>query len=217
MANNPGMSAPNVRTASRRGRVNVPGMAGAVWWPLFDKQTLAAAAVAQQTFFAVPIGQAGKTATDTNMELAGQIPSGQRFIITGVGVHILPGGSPSVGDASAGVAANNEFINDVYAVVKTARLKLTIGAKDYVNHGPLMRFPPANRIDGHAAAATTVAATNVAVSYGAAAGQMFPTFDTELVAGQNFSVTLFDLPALPSTVAGTVIVDLYGWLYRNAQ
>lgn len=213
----PGMSAPTVRSVSNRARVNVPNLAGAVWWPLFDKQVLAATAVGQQTFFAVPIGQGGKTATDTNMELAGQIPAGQRFIITGIGVHIFPGVLPGVGSAAAGVAAVNGFANDVYSVLRTGRLKLTIGAKDYVNHGPLMRFPPANRLDTDAANATTVAATTMNFAYAAACGSAFATFDTELMANQNFSVTLFDLPALPSTVAGTVVVDLYGWLYRNAQ
>jgi len=212
-----GLKAPSVRSATKAGQVMVGGLAGAVWWPLFDKQTLAATAVGSQQFFAVPKGQGGKTETDTNMELAGQIPAGQRFLATGIGLDIFPGLDITSASADAGVAAVNEFANDIYAVCKTGRLKLQIGSKDYCNHGPLMRFPSVNRLEVQTSAASTVAATTALGSYAAPTGMHFSIEQAIMEAGTNFSVTLFDLPALPSGVAGHIVVNIYGWLYRNAQ
>lgn len=215
MAQQPtGQMAPSVRSVTSRGSVNVPGMAAGAWWPLFDYQTLAATATTEQQFFAVPKGQSGKTATDTNMELAGQIPAGQRFVITGVGIEILP----AVDISQTGVDGTvNDFANDVYAVLSTGRLKLTIGSKDYINHGNLFKFPPLNRLDAQTAVSTTVTTTTLKDAYGVGIGAPFATVDTVLMASQNFGVTLFDLPALPSGVAAKIGVNLYGWLYRNAQ
>lgn len=214
MATLPGMIAPDVRSATNRGRVNVPGMAGAVWWPLFDRQTVTAAAAAQQTFFSVPIGSAGKTETDTNMELSGQIPAGRRFVITGIGLDFFAG----VDVAQTGAAAAlNAYANDVHAFFSSGRLKLTIGSKDYCNHGPLMRFPSVNRLDFDTSVAMTGTDQSLTNSYGTAVGRGFVTMDTVLMANQNFSVTIFDRAALPSTSDGSLYVSLYGWLYRNAQ
>jgi hypothetical protein len=217
MSNNRGLRAPSVRSATNRGRITAGNMAGASWWPLFDKQVLSATAVSSQQFFAVPKGQSGKTATDTNMDLAGQIPAGQRFSMTGIGIDVLPSSDITEASADAGVAALNQFANDVYAVLKTGRLKFTIGSKDYIDHGPLLRFPSVNRLDVQTSSATTAAATTALGSYAAGAGMHFSVEETILMANQNFSVTLFDLPALPSGVAGDIVVSLYGWLYRNAQ
>lgn len=217
MSGQPGVRVPSVVQATNRGRVNVPGMAGAVWWPLFDFQALSATAASQQTFFSVPIGSGGKTATDTNMKLSGQIPAGQRFFCTGVGLDIFPGVDPVQASAAAGTAAVNEFANDIYAVLQTGRLKFTIGSKDYCDHAPLMRFPSVNRLDVQSSAATTVAATTMLANYAAGAGAHFPMIETTLEANQNFSVTLYDLPALPSGQDGVIGVSLYGWLARNAQ
>lgn len=215
MNNVPGMRAPSVRSASNRSRVNVAGMAGAVWWPLFDSQILPAAGATSMKFFAVPIGQAGKTATDTNMELAGQIPAGQRFIITGAAVHLYPD-IPVVQET---VDELGQQANIVYDILKGGRLTLQIGSKNYIDHGPLMRFPPQNHLEVNAAMSLTTAAAEAIGSsvYAAAKGPTFPTFDSELVANQNFSVTLHDLAANTSDTEVRVVVDLLGWLYRNAQ
>lgn len=209
-----GLKAPNIRNITRRAAVNVPGLAGAVWWPLYDYQTYANAGVSSQQFFAVPKGQAGKTETDTNMELAGNIPAGQRFIVTGVGIDFYPGVEPDQVNVGASV---NDFANDVYAVMQTGRLKLTIGSKDYINHGSLMKFPPVNRLGHSGAVATTAAATGLVSAYASVTGQEFATVDATIMANQNFSVTLYDLAALPSATDARIGVNLYGWLYRNAQ
>lgn len=211
-----GLGAPKVGRITQEASVNVPGMAGAVWWPLFDYQTYNAAGTTVQQFFAVPKGQGGKTETDTNMELAGQIPAGQRFVITGVGVDFYPGVDPSLdGD---GTAVNN-FINDVYALGSNGRLKLTIGSKDYVNHGSLLKFPPTNRlaVESSGAIDNAAAAESFSTGYASFSGREFSVVDAVLMANQNFNVNIYDLPALPSTVDARIGINLYGWLYRNAQ
>lgn len=217
MASQRGLNAPSVKAATLRGRVTSPNLVGATWWPLFDSQVLAAAGAQSQTFFAQPIGQGGKTATDTNMELAGQIPAGQRFFMTGIGLDVFPDLDIDQASAAAGVAAVNEFANDVYAVLKTGRLRFQIGSKNFIDHGPLMRFPSVNKLEVQSSQATTAASTTALTSYAAASGMVFTTEQTIIEASQNFNVTLFDLPALPSGVDGRIVVSLYGWLYRNAQ
>ena len=64
--------------------------------PLYDTNTILAAGATNLTYFAQPIGQGtsafgaagqAKTLADTNMDLAGQLPSGQNFKILGFRVQ----------------------------------------------------------------------------------------------------------------------------------
>ncbi len=201
-----GLSVQSPQSAFKRARVNIPGYGEAIYQPLYDYQTLAATAVAQQRFFQVPQGQSGKVLADTNMELAGQIPKGQAFLITGIQVEILPG------VAINGTTAS-KFADDIYTVSKGGALKLTIGSKDFVVQGNLAKFPPVNRLALDSA--TTVATDRY--SYAVVAGREFSVADLLLESNQNFNVTLLDLAALPSASPGRIGVTLNGFLYRNAQ
>jgi len=49
-------------------------------WTYYDTYKLVAAATTY-TFFAVPLGQAGKNLADTNWELSGVLPQGQQFTV----------------------------------------------------------------------------------------------------------------------------------------
>lgn len=59
--------------------------------PLYDTATIVAAGTTQLAYFATPLGQGtgafaaagAKTLADTNMDLAGQLPSGQNFKVLG--------------------------------------------------------------------------------------------------------------------------------------
>lgn len=194
----------------KRGRVNIPGMQETIWQPLYDYQTKTAAATASQRFFIDPIGSGGKTIADTNMELSGQIPKGQVFMITGIQVELYPG----VGLAGA---AASEFQDDIMAFYQDGALKLKIGSKDFVVQGNLMKFPPVNRLAVDSAVATTVAATTINYSYACAAGREFSVAGLTLESNQNFSVELLELAALPSGQAARLGVTLNGYLGRNAQ
>lgn len=201
-----GLMAPNVQKAIQDASVNISGKVETIYQPLYDYQTLSATAVAQQTFFQTPVGQGGKSLSDTNMELAGQLPKGQNFLITGIQVEVLPAADPT--NATIG-----SFINDVYEVTKGGVLVLRIGSKEYVRQGNLMKFPPVNRIQADAATGLTAESTQ----YAAACGREFSVVDLLLTSNQNFSVELRDLPALPSGVAGRIGITLNGYLMRNAQ
>lgn len=201
-----GLKVKSPARAFKQNRVNLPGYGEAIYNPLYDYQTLAATAVAQQRFFQVPIGQSGKTLSDTNMELAGNLPKGQAFLVTGLQVEVLPG------VAINGTTAS-KFADDVYTVLKGGSLKFTIGSKDFVVQGNLMKFSPVNRL---AMDSSTTVGTDRYV-YAVGAGREFQIADLLLESSQNFNVTLFDLPALPSATPGRIGVTLNGFLYRNAQ
>lgn len=204
-----GLQRANVRKAFDTSRVNLPGIVETIWQPIYDYQTLAATAVATQSFFQLPIGQSSKTVVDTNMDLAGQLPKGQAFQITGIQVEILPGVT------IAGTTVDSAFADDVYTVLKTGALQLSIGSKAYVTQGNLMKFAPVNRLGGFAALATT--ADEASLLYCQSTGREFAVADLLLESSQNFKVDLIGLPALPSTTAGRVGVTLNGYLFRNAQ
>ncbi len=206
MARQRGLNRPSVQRAFATSRVNIPDAVESIYQPLYDYQTLAATAVASQSFFQVPVGQSSKTIADTNMSLAGQLPKGQTFQITGIQVEILP-----TGNVDHGTGTN--FGDDCYAVYKAGALVLTIGSKDYVTQGNLMKFPPINRMAG-------VASTGLVtqqIQYFTAAGREYSVADLLLESSQNFSVTILELPALPSAAAGVIGVTLNGFLFRNAQ
>lgn len=204
-----GLARPSIRQAFTADRVNIPGKVEALWQPLYDYQTLAATAVATQSFFQVPIGQSSKTIVDTNMDLAGQLPKGQAFQITGIQVEVLPGVT------IASTTADNAFADDVYTVLRTGALELIIGSKSYTTQGNLLKFAPVNRLGGFAAAATT--ADESSYLYAQSTGREYSVADLLLESSQNFKVNLIGLPALPSTAAGRVGVTLNGFLHRNAQ
>lgn len=192
----------------KRGRVNIPGMAETIWQPLYDYQTKVAGATAVQRFFVDPVGTAGKTFSDTNMELSGQIPKGQVFMITGIQVEFYPG--VAIGDVNA-----SEYANDVAALYNGGYLRLKIGSKDFVVQGNLMKFPPVNRLAVAAAAADSTG--TISYLYAVAAGREYSVAGLTLESNQNFSVELLDMAALPSTQPGRLGVTLNGYLGRNAQ
>lgn len=205
-----GLKNQSFQRAMDSSRVNLPGVVESIWQPLYDYQTLLAAGATSQAFFQVPIGQSGKTLTDTNMELAGQIPKGQTFQITGVQVELYPG-------VDVDAAARNQFANDVYNFYKTGSLILRIGSKEFIRQGNLMSFPPVSRLAGDSSVTTTVAATTQSISYFSAAGREFTIEKLLLESSQNFGVTLNNLAAMPSGQNARIGVKLNGFLFRNAQ
>ena len=89
---NRGLNLPNPMGKLDSSKVLVPGMAEAIWQPLYDSATYPAAGTSALAFFQEAIGVNGKTVADTNMELNGQLAKGQAFLVTGVQVAFYPGG-----------------------------------------------------------------------------------------------------------------------------
>ena len=71
--------------------VTKPGQIEATAQSLYDFQTYAAAGQTSLQFFQTPKGQGGKTAADTNLEQAGQLPAGKNFLVTSIEVKFYPG------------------------------------------------------------------------------------------------------------------------------
>lgn len=212
MAESRGIRSVSPEGMLKRGRVNIPGMQETIWQPLYDYQTKVAAAVNSQRFFVDPIGTGGKTIADTNMELSGQIPKGQVFMITGIQVELYPG-------VSINTAAASSYADDIRAFYQAGALKLKIGSKDFVVQGNLMKFPPVNRLATESSVISDSAAAPLIISYqyAVAAGREFAVAGLTLESNQNFSVELLELAALPSGQPARIGVTLNGYLGRNAQ
>lgn len=188
--------------------------------PLYSYQSYPAAGATTLAFFVTPYGGA-TTIEDTNMTLAGQLPAPQKFLVQGIGIDYLPGSAPVTGPR---VDAATSQLNDAFAILRRGELELTIGAKPYLQFGPLMAMPPRSHIDGLAAVTSTLtagAATQTLMSVGYANGDVFKPAPLLLEAGQNFRVSI-NFPggavAIPSADASARIgVILYGTLYRSPQ
>lgn len=200
---------------------------------LFDSAVYAAAGQTQLNFFANPIGQGtgifggAKTASDTNMNLAGQLPAMQGFLVEAVEILFLPT-TPSVAaqmPAAFGAQAIAQIVNDAYVFRRSGNLNFLIGSKPYLQDGPMMKFPASSDFQINAALAdVTSAAANLQsrIAYGKAVGRTYSLGGASifLTANQNFNVSLNwpeGVQALPSGNPGAVRVTLQGLLYRRSQ
>jgi hypothetical protein len=204
--------------------VNRPGWE-AIRQSLYDFQVYASAGQSQLTFFALPVGQGSKTASDTNMTLAGQLPKNQEFLIQSIEVFFSPT-TPTVAaqmPGAFGAQAIAQIINDSYIVGRAGNLLLTIGSKPYLQESPLGRFPQkaAFSVDG-AAADTSTAGANLQtrMAFGQWRGRPYMLDPAPLLLpeNQNFSVSLNWPEGVQAiTNPGRVGVILDGILYRRSQ
>jgi hypothetical protein len=199
----------------------IPNVLDRQIWSFYDFQTYAAAGQNVLTYFQQPKGQSGRTAEDTNFPGAGSLPAGMQFTIQELQFAFFPGAAVLPG--SFGAAAAPRFANDVYAVGSRGYVELGYSSKNYVEEGPLCRFPPDTRLAGFGAAAdasTAAANLQTLLNYGQWAGKPFRIADLLLEPQINFNVTV-QWPngalALPSAVAGRLGCVLRGVLDRRPQ
>lgn len=198
--------------------VNRKNQPEAIFQPLYDYQTYAAAGQTSLSFFQIPIGQSSKTIADTNMESAGQLPSPKTFMVQAIEVAFFSGVTPSTHGAQAAA----EYVNDVNAIHKSGHLQLFIGSKPYLDEAPIGVFPQSWGMGGFAAVADTTTAaadSQTLIQYARTVGRLYEIPPLYIPSNQNFKVTL-DWPtavATPSTVAGRIGVRLLGTLYRESQ
>jgi len=185
--------------------------------PRYDTQTILAAGALSLTYFQVPIGQgvtnfaaAGtKSLADTNMDLAGQLPAGYNFKITGFRIQ------PAFTLTSA----------DVRNWSAGAWMEFTIGSKPFLRV-PIDTIPQGNGPSGYGGATATAADRVVSHgipmlgnSYGIGRKPL------DLYQTQNFSVTLRwqslspVTSVVPAQVAAGLPVRVYmdGYLTRIVQ
>lgn len=216
----------NVPTRAQLSKFNVnrPGWE-AVRQTLYDFTAYAAAGQAVLNFFATPNGQGGKTLSDTNMTLAGQLPANQEFLIQSIEVMFLPT-VPAVtaqNPATFGAQAIAQIVNDAYIVGRTGNLQLTIGSKPYLQEAPIGRFPPKAHFTLNAALADVSTAgaalqSRIAFAYWTGRPYLLSPADLLLVQNQNFSVSLNWPEGVQAiTNPGRIGVILDGILYRRSQ
>jgi hypothetical protein len=208
---------------------------------LYDYQLYATAGVAQQTFFAVPVGQgitstvgavvgSPKTKSDTNMDVGSTLPSGLAFLIESIEVPFWPGLSAVANTytpfnvslfAAANAASVVASANDVNTFYQSGRLELNILQKLYLTETPLCAFPPKTYIGGDFALASTSATPGeVGLATTRASGRAYyiePSIC--LQPAVNFNVTLNWPAAVPtgSGFNGRVGVVLDGVFMRASQ
>lgn len=193
---------------------------------LYDFQPYAAAGSTQLNFFALPIGQGGKTQSDTNMTLAGQLPTNQEFLVQSIEVHFFPTTPTVAADmpSAIGARAVANALNDEYIFRRSGNLNLFIGSKTYLEEAPLQKFPPKAYYDitGSAASDTTTAAADAAfrATFAKACGRPYMLHPASLLltSNQNFAVSLnWPEGAQAITNPARVGVSLDGFLYRRSQ
>lgn len=200
--------------------VNVDGMMEAITQPLYSFQAYPAAGTANPLVFFQSQAIGAITAEDTNMQLAGQLPAPQKFLIQGIAVDYISGTAVS----KFGAETANGNLNDFYAVMKRGLLTLTIGSKNYLQYTEMLQLPPRAHLGGVAAVAdatTAAAALQSMVQAGWSEGDCFKPRPLLIEASQNFSVTISypgGAVAIPSADnAARIGVWLYGTLYRPVQ
>ena len=216
MANEFLMQIPSLQELQRY-NVNRPDALEGLKQSLYDFQTYPAAGTTQLNFFQVPVGQSGKTLADTNMEVAGSLPTPKHFLVLNVQVFFFPAGNPS----AVGAPSASTFVNDTWAVAKAGWLDFFIGSKSYLTEAPIVRFPPRNGliVSSSQADSTTAAAnqhTRIAyANFGGAPYAMKPPI--LLVPTQNFRVSLNFPSAVAISGDARIGVVLEGLLYRLSQ
>lgn len=206
----PGLTPPaSIESIRQKYGVNLPDTVELIWQPLYDYQSVVAAATASQLFFQVPNGQSGKTLNDTNMDLPGALPKGQMFVVTSIEVDFTPDLTIS------STAADNQFLDDVFDFYRQGNLVFNIGSKAFLKQGPLKTFPPTNRLGGFTSTTNDGGTATQNYNYATATGKEFQVRGLVLESNQNFNIDLQNRLALSTT--GRCGVKLNGWLARNAQ
>jgi hypothetical protein len=200
--------------------VNVYGVMEAITQPLYFYQSYPAAGFVQPALFFQSQAVGTITAEDTNMQLAGQLPAPQSFLVQAIQVDFLSG----LTAARFGAESANGQLNDMWNVLRRGVCTLTIGSKNYLQLGPLMMLPPRSHINGAVAVSdqsTIAASLQTMIQVGFADGPVFCPKPLLIPPSQNFSVSLAwpagAVPLLSADAAARIGVSLLGTLFRPAQ
>jgi hypothetical protein len=190
--------------------MKVKGLVDTIAQPLYDTVAIPAAGSTRLTFFAIPLGQgttalggaAAKHLGDTNMDLAGQLPSGFAFQIQGFRLAMLWNAS----NVDAQIALN------------AAAFRFFVGAKEFLRV-PARTIPAGNGpfISGTGVAAVTQTAFNSgwpSMQNGFSIGRKPVTLGPT----ENFSITLeWQGGAQALAVAMPITIYIDGYLGRPVQ
>jgi hypothetical protein len=188
--------------------MQVKGLTDLITQPLWDTATAAAAGQTQLTYFSLPVGQGttafvgagAKTFADTNMDLAGQLPSGFAFQVNGFRL----------------LFKWDVVIADLQLILNGATFRFVVGQKDFLRV-PARSLPSGSGIYFQGTtAATTIGATSgwptLANNFGIKGKPLI------LNATENFAAFLVwqsGVQAISAIMPITVVLD--GYLGRPVQ
>lgn len=196
---------------------------------LYDSTSYVAAGQSSLAFFQTPIGQGtgfgggAKTLSDTNMNLAGQLPNGQMFIVTSIEIGFQPTTPTVTADMPASIEAAStlpHLVNDSYIFWRSGNLVFNVLSKNYLTEAPLMKFPPTADLAGFAAAASGTTADQLVINYANSSGPTYLLTPNNILitSNQNFKVTLGWPEGVQAiTNPGRVFVSLNGMNMRLTQ
>ena len=192
----------------------VPGNYQRKRWSLYDRQTYVSAATRNLNFFGEKVGSsATKTLQKTNMTANGSLPANNWFIVVGVQATIIPAGNV----AAFGAKAVAPFVNDVYLLARNGVLQCNVDQKIQVQDGPLMKFPPQQRLGLDAALAdssTAAADSQSRIAYAQADGPLYKVDPFLLEPMQAFNVqALWPDAAVTLSADAEIQIDLVGLLF----
>lgn len=183
--------------------------------PLYDTLPVSAAAGLQTLRFFTTGGNLFKT----NMNLPGQLPNGQDFLVWNIQCYFVPGVSNT--PAANATVVRTQYLNDMAAIYNGNYAQVNILSAPWLTVSPLMMLPPANRLVG---ALSTAVSDNVAPVIAesviaSAGGEVYDVNGLWLPANTNFDVTIAVNLAggLPSGVDGEMRIEMDGVMYRNIQ
>jgi hypothetical protein len=209
-----------------RARLTDPRFKEGIRQSLYDTLVFDSGVTQRLQFFAVQAGQSGKTKADTNMELAGTLPAGHKFVAEALEIHVYPGSNAGAYVRQDPVRQNAavavpQFANDVHALGEAGWVEVQIGTKTYLIEAPLNRFPPSAGLIVTPAVEQNLAvaaAQTVSVDYARFGGRPYLLIPNLPIEGQTaFSVSInWPAPfALPSGFDAKIKVVLPGVYFRN--
>ena len=226
-----GPHVPGYNEVVGRYQVNNPNQWEVIKQTIYDSVSYVAAGQTILTFFALPIGQGTgfgggvKNESDTNLQMAANIPAMQGFLVQEVELIVQPT-TPSVTaqlPAAFGAQAVAAIINDVYIIRRSGNLQFQIGSKLFLTEAPLSKFPSKTNFEVMGAlsdATTPGAAFQSRIAFAAVKGPVYrlSPVDLFLEANQNFKVTLNWPEGVQAiTNPARIFCVLGGLLYRMSQ
>jgi hypothetical protein len=177
------------KAAKRRHRAEnpiAPNQADIVKWILYDRFQFAASTTVPNNFkfFTQPIGTAGKTKIDTNLDQVQRLPDPLWFNTEGIGFYFGPLNSP---------ADINAFLNSEY-------MEYWVGQKTYLE-GPIQCFPSGAGLSG----AITGSTAYGLLTNGTA--RIDNIYDVRLPAGIHLGVDANNVPIVTDGLIGITVLQ----------
>ena len=173
-------------------------------WPIWDSVSIATAGTTVLNFFTVPIGGT-KTALDTNLKAAGQIPNGSLYDVNAIGFGLR--------NSAATPIVSDEFREIIY----TGWLEFLIENQTWFE-APLSKLPFGGG-DWGAFGSMTVAAGNVSQTNGLPAYDAMYKLNRAIRIAKNVSFAArINWPTAPTpAVAIFGVVVLHGIAWRAGK